>query len=91
MFGVFKSHGPVCKHLHLNLMKMHQFFFTKNIDFYIFEPQKCKMNENYPQNTSKLWSIEMLMNKLKIIRYYCDLVRKYEFEKCPSISLHKCI
>ena len=22
-------------------------FFTRNVDFYIFEPHKCKMNENY--------------------------------------------
>ena len=23
-------------------------FLQKNVDFYIFESQKCKMNENYP-------------------------------------------
>ena len=27
MFGVFKSPGPVCKHLHFNLIKMHPIFF----------------------------------------------------------------
>ena len=51
MFSVFfKSPGPFCKHMHFNLIKMRpKIFFTKNVDFYIFESQKCKMNENYPE------------------------------------------
>ena len=37
----FKSPGPVRKHMHFNLIKMHpKIFFTKNVDFYIFESQK---------------------------------------------------
>ena len=45
MFGAFKLPGPVHKHLHFNFIKTHQkLLFTKNVDFYIFEPQKCKMN-----------------------------------------------
>ena len=49
MFGVFKSHEQGCKHLHFNFTKkMHpKICFTRNDDFYIFEPKKCKMNENY--------------------------------------------
>ena len=27
-----------------------EYFFTKNVDFYIFEPKECKMNENYPEH-----------------------------------------
>ena len=50
MFGVFKSPGPVRKHMHFDLLKCTQkYFFTKNVDFYIFEPQKCKIYENYPE------------------------------------------
>ena len=50
MFGVFKLPGPVHKHLYFNMIKMHcKLFFTGNVDFYIFEPQECKMNENYPK------------------------------------------
>ena len=48
---VFLSHPGLARaHLHFNLIKIHQkIIFTKNIDFYIFESQKCKMNENYPK------------------------------------------
>ena len=42
MFGVFKSPGPVRKHMPFDLIKMHPkiFFFSKNVDFYVFESQK---------------------------------------------------
>ena len=56
MAGVFLSHLDQF----VNLIKMHgKIFFTKNVDFYIFEPQKCKMNENYPEtpNQVKIYSI----------------------------------
>ena len=87
----FKSSGPVCKHLHFNLIKMHpNFFSTKNVDFYIFEPKKCKMNENYPE-TSLKWSIVKLMIRLTIIQYHwCLSQKKHEFEKCSFIRLLKC-
>ena len=51
MFGVFKSPGPVHKHMHFDLIKMHPkiLFHKKNVDIYIFESIKCKMNENYPE------------------------------------------
>ena len=49
--GVFKSPG----HLHFNLIKMHtKNCFTKNVDFYIFEPQKWQMNEKYPKHLETL-------------------------------------
>ena len=50
MFGVFKYPGPVRKHLHFNLIRSTEnYVSTKNVDFYILEPQKCKMNENCPE------------------------------------------
>ena len=50
MFGVFKSPGPVRKHVHFDLIKnAPKNIFLKNVDFYVFEPLECKMNENYPE------------------------------------------
>ena len=38
---VFKSHGPVRKHLHFNLIKKctAKYFNTQNVDFYILTPK----------------------------------------------------
>ena len=52
MIGVFfKSPGPFRKTHALRFDKIppKNIFSQKNVDFYIFESQNCKMNENYPE------------------------------------------
>ena len=59
IFDVLKSPGPVCKHMHFDLIKMHQkMIFTKKT--LIFKMMKLS------RSTSKLWSIEMPMIRSKI-------------------------
>ena len=93
MFGVFKSPGPVSKHSHFDLIKMHPkiFFSQRNVDFYNFESEKCKMNEEYPEtllNFGPLKCSWLGQNSFNIIG---SLVRKNEFVKCSFISLLQCI
>ena len=85
----FKSPGPVCKHLHFNLIKMHQkYIFTKTCFFLFLNPQNEWI---LSRNTSKLWSSEMLMIRLEFIQYNWCLCQKNQFEKCSFISLLKCM
>ena len=70
MFEVFfKSPGPVRKHLHFNLIKMHQnyFFSPKKPLIFTLLNLKILIELKLSRNTTKLWSIEMLMISLKII------------------------
>ena len=81
MFCVFKSPGPVCKHMHFDLIKMHPklFFSQKNVDFYIFESQKCKMNENYPETLINFGPLNCSWLDQNIFNIFGALVRKNEF------------
>ena len=95
MFGVFKSSGPVCKHMPFKLIKKHLkiFFFTRNVNFYIFEPQKCSMNEkkNYLKKLISFASLKYSQLGLNSFNIIGALVRKNEFVKCSFIGLLKCI
>ena len=87
-----KSPGPVHKHMHFDLIKMHpKIFFHKNVDFYIFESQKYKRNENYPETLLNFGPLKCSRLGQKFIQYYWCLSQKKEFVKCSFISLLKCI
>ena len=86
MLGVFKSPGPVRKRMHFDLIKMHPkiffhknvdfYIFHKNVDFYIFEPQKRKMNENYPETLLNFGPLRRSWLGQKFIQYYWYLSQK---------------
>ena len=91
MFGVFKSPGPLRKHMHFDLIKMHPkiIFSQKTLFFTILNPKNVKQMKNYPETLLNFCPLKcswLGQNSFNIIG---ALVRK-EFVKCSYISLFKC-